>query len=112
MEFAWIVRKPIPVTTIDNIIKVFPSTVWLALFISLASIGMCFAAFYHIYQTKYFRDAKLVRENVPNFDFALLTFASLMEPDPLPWFDKYSAGRIENQWNMYSKYLEILLFFV
>ena len=93
-EFSYITRKPVPVTTIDNLIKVFGLDIWLTLFFTLLSISICFATFYHVYKAKTFRHLNLVKENVNNFDFPLLTFATLMEPDPIPWFPKYSAGKV------------------
>ena len=102
LEFTWVSRKPVPLTKIDNVIKVFPANIWLPLILTLSAIAVCFAAFYYAYRSQTFRHLNLVKPNVQPFDFPLLTFASLMEPDPIPWFPEYSAGKIAMK-NFFAK---------
>ena len=60
--------------------------------VSMALMAVAFLVIYHTYMRLIPERADETRSGVPITDFFLLTFSSLTEPDPLPWFPKYSAG--------------------
>ena len=73
--------------------QVFTPSVWAIILLTLAIIAILFSVVHSIYKSRYF-PTKMVQEANSNFDFYLLTFSSLLEPDPLPWFPKMSAGEV------------------
>ena len=84
-------RHPIPIKTHGNVIRSFSNLTWAFIFTLLAWLGVTFALIYHIY-TKYLPDQFLTNRYVHRFDFIIVTFAGLTEPEPLPWFPKFSTG--------------------
>ncbi len=70
----------------------FDRVVWVAVFLVLASLSLSFLLAYHVYLGSA-RLHFLVHRRVEwKMDFFLYTFAAFVEPDPLPWFQRWSTG--------------------
>lgn len=85
-------RKPIPIVTYNQYIKGFSIDVWIATLCTLFILGAMFKITYY-YHANVFRSDRL-GPLTHRFDFLLLTIASFTEPDPLPWFPKWSSGKL------------------
>ena len=88
-------RYPIPLSAWRNISNVFQPTVWLLIFISLAILSFFFLIIFKFYTFVMPEQNLTYYSRVENIDFFLLTCASIMEPDPINWFNKRAvAGRL------------------
>lgn len=92
MNVHWYTRRPIPLSSFDNLFKVFPTNVWLYLIGTLLVFSTLFSGTYYIYGSEPFKIHELKAPLTTRLDFILLTFTTFLEPDPLPWFPKLSAG--------------------
>ena len=89
----WLSRKPMETPALYNLIKVFSSDVWLAILASLSCMASTFALLHFVYsRSTVFKELQLAGPISGWIDFPLLTFCSLTEPDPIPFFPKFSAG--------------------
>ena len=86
----WWTRVPIPLVNYENVIRPFTSEVWLALFLSLGAFSFYFGLTYRVYTSL---DQGLTGQLVTPWDFLIFTFCRFVEPDPLPWFPKWSSGK-------------------
>ena len=76
-----------------NMTKAFSGTVWLSILTTMLALSVVFTITYHVY-VKHI--PHLAGTLTSPFDFVLLTFSSIIEPDPLPWFRGYSSGKVRN----------------
>ncbi len=84
-------RHPIPIKTHGNVIRSFSNLTWAFIFFSLLLIGQTLALIYYVY-VRYLPEQFLTKHYVHQLDFIVLTFAGLAEPEPLPWFTRFSTG--------------------
>ena len=88
-------RYPINQLPWKNIINLFTLKVWLAIFGSLVVLSFCFMFIFCFYKFIIPEADIHRRENTDYWEFFLYTFASLSEPDPLPWFQSnFGAGKL------------------
>ena len=89
-------RRLRKLSPILNILTILHPYVWLSLLVSLMALSWAFLLIYRVYKNS-IPHAKLSCPNNDrdNFEFFLLTFASVTEPDPLPWFTPRAyAGKL------------------
>jgi hypothetical protein len=97
IEVHFVSRRPIPIPSrIDNVITVFTANVWIAILGTILVFALLFLIVHTIYNTKHLNNYGLAGKLHAKYDFFLLTFSTLMEPDPLPWFPKHSTGNLFN----------------
>ena len=88
-------RYPIPLSAWMNVSNVFQPTVWLLILISLAILSFFFLTIFKFYALIIPEQNLTYYSRVDAIEFFLLTYASIMEPDPINWFNKRAvAGRI------------------
>ena len=87
----WISRQPIPLKAYNSMINVFSFTVWIFVIATLFLLAMLFGFVYFMYQ-KDERTQNLAIKLTHPMDFVLLTYFAITEPDPLPWFPRWSSG--------------------
>ena len=91
-DYVFISQSPKPIETFDQMVYTFKQNVWLALFLSFTAMMLVFKLIHYVYSTKALEKYNLAGKVTHHLDFILLTFASITEPDPIPWFPKPSAG--------------------
>ncbi len=90
-----ITRKPKPLPPYTNVLRPFSPRIWLILLATLELICLQFALINKIYYVMpHFRDAELTRYEPSTYLFFLYPMFKITEPDPLPWFKKWSAGKM------------------
>ncbi len=89
-----ITRQPEPLPPYTNVLRPFTPRIWLILLATLEIICLLFAVVNSIYDKPYFQDAKLARYEPSTYLFFLYPMFKITEPDPLPWFKKWSAGKV------------------
>lgn len=87
----FVTRKPVPIISYDQYISGFSVSVWMAILSSLLLFAICFKLFYNAYITHF--PPGFCGSLTNPFDFIILTLAGITEPDPLPWFPKWSAAK-------------------
>ena len=90
--YVFVSQSPKPIETFDQIIHTFQWPVWLALLCSLTLMILIFKLIHTVYSMKALKKYNLAGKPTHDLDFILLTFASITEPDPIPWFPRPSAG--------------------
>ena len=88
-------RHPVSIPTYLQSTTVFQPQVWAMVGGTLLALSACFHLFHSLYTTEEaFVAQEMAGKATNKFDFLLLTFCSLTEGDPLPWFPKWSAGTL------------------
>ena len=110
-EKGYISRNPIPVTTYGNISRPFSASVWALSAIAIATFSFLFMVSHRLYSSsKHLRPFHLARKERAPLNFVIFPFAKITEPDPLPWFRKWSAGKLlVLLWSTFS--LTMILFY-
>ncbi len=102
----YITRQPRPINAYGNISKPFPSSVWTISVIFILVLAILLYVSHKIYQSDDLKRHQLAKEEMLAFNFFLFAFAKLTEPDPLPWFHKWSTGRfVVFLWSLLSLFL-------
>lgn len=88
------------IPTFDQNMKTFSVIVWIMIVLTLFLMAMTFKLLHFVYLNKLQMRHNLAGPVGHPLDFVLLTFSSLTEPDPIPWFPKISAGKLHDfRWN-------------
>ena len=90
---TYVTRFPRPIIRYDQHFHTFSATVWLVMFGTLILLGFIFQSIYKFYEAYLPGEIDLRGQLNSKMDFIILTLSTLTEPDPLPWFPKYSAGK-------------------
>ncbi len=94
VQEKYITRKPQPLKSLFNIVRPFSGKVWACLFVSLAALASTLLIFNKIYHTVVpFNKMGLTEMEESKYLFYLYVFTRIVEPDLLPWFNKWSAGK-------------------
>ena len=112
---TYVTRFPVPILRYDQQFQCFSITVWLTMFGTLFFLGFTFQSIYKFYEAYFPSEIALRGPLRSKADFLILTLSTLTEPDPLPWFPKYSAGKkltqyISEKSNFYQKCHEVKCF--
>ena len=84
-------RAPIPIETFGNITTPFSLNIWILVVLSILALSSSMLAMYLVYSHQKQMDFLICKENtMSNFLFLLV---KITEPDPIPWFPKFSAGK-------------------
>ena len=95
LKYYFLTRIPIVTSAWKNIITVFHIYVWLLILVSLAILGLTFLVIFKFYKHLLPHANLTTQSDRDTFEFFLRTYASITEPDPLPWFTpKAISGRI------------------
>ncbi|XP_059091071.1 uncharacterized protein LOC131886976 [Tigriopus californicus] len=93
VTLRYVTRHPQKLLAFGNLARGFDSLSWVAVFTFLSMFSMTFAGIFYVY--KYLlKEPELYRNPNSGIDFVLMTFTTFVEPDPLPWFPKWSTGRL------------------
>ena len=88
-------RYPINLSAWKNISNTFQPTVWIFILISLTLLSLSFLTTFKVYKLEMPNENLTTKSNVDILEFFILTFASIMEPDPISWFNKSAfTGRL------------------
>ena len=93
IESVWAHRFPVPKRDFIKVTKVFTWGIWVGVFSSIAAIAIAFAIVHGVYSSNH-EMKHLVRPVLNWFDFPLLSFCTLIEPDAVRWFPRWSAGNV------------------
>ena len=74
--------------------SVFAPSVWVFVALTLLAFSCLFGGVNYLYQTSVYHGRDLTLMERKQFNFILLTFCTLQESNPLPWFTKQSAGNV------------------
>ncbi len=78
----------------SNILKPFSTHVWTLLLATLTVFSLVSLMFNKMYsKVEPFQNLDLTKRETSHYIFFLYSFAKTTEPDPLPWFKTWSAGR-------------------
>lgn len=93
-ELRYAARYPLPVHNFDQYLKAFSWNVWITLFGVLLVFSFTFKIIHYLHSEK-LKEKKLIASVTQDpSDFVLLTFAGITEPEVLPWFPKWSSGKL------------------
>ncbi len=93
-EVIFLSRAPLPVTSLGNITDPFTVTVWLVVIITLFSLSLYLLLAHQVYVSENLRHENLAVQEEAKGNFFIFTFCKISEPEPLPWFRKWSAGKM------------------
>ncbi len=93
-ELQYLTRTPRPLRTFNEIFKPFPINVWLSFGFTLLSLGFLMYLAHKMYHLNALINFKLCRRERSLLNFLIFPFAKITEPEPLPWFNKLSAGKL------------------
>ena len=105
-------RPPILQSNLYALAKTFPGNVWGFTFVTFTFLAITFGIIFATYQ-RLPREYGLLEGNyteMPWFDLILLPVVKFLEPEPIPWFPKWSSGRLATL--MYSIFCTFILFFM
>ncbi len=91
-RLQYVTRNLVPLPVYDQYVKAFDVMVWLVTLLTMFVLSVIFRGLYWFYKDILKIDSLYGKVTHPS-DFFLLTFSSLTEPDPLPWFPKWSTGK-------------------
>ena len=90
-NWVYLARKPVTIKIYNQQFSIFQPLIWLLTIAIVFVMAFTFKTIYFVYSRL---DDKygLLRPVTHDFDFFLLSLASLTEPDPIPWFPRFSTG--------------------
>lgn len=111
IEMKFLTRAPLKISSFDNLTRVFSPIVWIAIYLCLAALTLMMFITHRIYTQVDLQGHGLANSNdVPWTNFVLFAFAKFVEPDPIPWFNRFSTGKmLVLIWSLYT--MLIVLFF-
>ncbi len=80
--------------TYSHIVRPFDRTTWILGTLTVFLLATMQLIAYKIYQKPYCKTHNLSKPEEPWFNFYLFSFCKVTEPDCLPWFTKFSAGKL------------------
>ena len=96
-------RIPIPLPYFGNLIRPLPDTVWALVFLMVFAMSLVFMFISKIYaridrDLNHFKGERLTQEGFSLVDYPVKTFSTLTEPELIPWFPSWSAGKFTVQY--------------
>ncbi len=92
-HLVYLSRQLQPVVSYGHIMKPFPTAVWIAIIITLFALATMQLISYRVYQMPGISSHALATLEEFPMNFFLYSYVKLTEPDPLPWFKKWSTGK-------------------
>ncbi len=94
VQEKYITRKPQPLKPFSNILRPFSRVVWEFILIALTLLATTLLVLNKAYTfLTPLKEEGLAKAEESSYLFYLYVFTKMSEPDPLPWFYKWSAGR-------------------
>ncbi len=103
---VYMTRAPQTILKYDKIVRPFPLNVWLMVIICCSLQTTVMYIIYKTHMTEKMKDHKLVKEEPLLGNILLFCFTKIVEPDALPWFQKWSSGKISYfVWMIYATFI-------
>ncbi len=93
-NIVYMARNPRIVKSYNQQFTIFHLHIWLLIILIVFVMASTFKTIYSVYG-KLDEKYGLLIPVTHQIDFLLLPFASLTEPDPIPWFPRFSTGKRE-----------------
>ena len=92
-------RIPIPLPYFGNLIRPLPNIVWATIFSMVILMSIVFFIINKTYRridkhSGWDKDKRLTIKVASVVDFPVKTFSTLTEPELIPWFPQWSAGKL------------------
>ncbi len=98
VRIMFITRNPQPIVSYGQITAPFPLNVW-ALSVGLViAIAALLHLSYYLYQKPHIHHLELAKVEYHPINFYLYSLTKMTEPDPLPWFEKWTSGKVFAFW--------------
>lgn len=91
-QFLFFTEEPDRVARFDQQLSIFSISIWMSIIGVFLVMTVIFKIIHYLYSTKIGIGHNLAGKVTHPFDFFILTVGALTEPDPIPWFPKYSTG--------------------
>ncbi len=92
-ELMYVSRLPRPIQSYGNITLPLSPTIWAVSASLIGILSLYFLIAHSFYQTEGMKEFKLAQKEESRINFFLFSYVKLTEPDPLPWFRRWSSGR-------------------
>ncbi len=90
---SYIFRAPRKVVSYGNVARPFSVLVWLIIFFTVFVLATLQFASYKVYTSKGIIEYDIMKKVSSQVDLFLYPFVKITEPDPMPWFIKWSTGK-------------------
>ncbi len=105
-----ITRKSKPLPPFINVLRPFSPRIWLIILATLQIISLLLAVINKIYMKPCFQEAELSRYEPSAYLFFLYPMFKIAEPEPLPWFKKWSAGKVLSTTWIFMSMVTVILY--
>lgn len=106
VEWTYFSRIPRPITSYNNVTKPFPVLVWIVSLSTIFILALLTFIFHTVYTKSLLSYMKLAKQEKHRLNFFIFPFAKFSEPEPLPWFNKWSAGKfLTFTWSILTLFL-------
>ncbi len=90
---VYMTRQPAQVTTYDKILRPFPSNVWMLNILLSSCLAIVIFTIHKVHMSEDLINHGVVREEKLTMNLFLFPITKIVEPDALPWFEKWSTGK-------------------
>ncbi len=105
-NLVYMTRPPLPVLTYNRMATPFPNSVWTATLTTILVLACLMFVIHRVHTTTELKRFELVKKVRSQVNFFLFAFAKITEPDPLPWFQEWSSGKIATlSWSVLSTFM-------
>ncbi len=106
----YITRPPLPIVKYDKIVRPFPVDVWIMIVLCCLLLTLLMFLIYQVHMMDTIIDNNMVKKERLIGNLLIFPFMKIIEPDPLPWFEKWSSGKLVYfVWMIFSTF--IVLFY-
>lgn len=91
-KLVYITRYPLLVTSYNNLTKPFSAATWALSLTTIFILSILLFVTHKVYST-FLKTFALAKEEINPSNFFLFPFTKITEPEPLPWFEKWSTGK-------------------
>ena len=99
-KIVFISREPDKIERNDYILNTFDLTTWILILVLILIMSLAFKTIHMVYQS--IPGQKLAGPLTHQADYILLVVGTLTEPDSIPWFPRFSAGKNQNIERLYT----------
>ncbi len=86
-------RMPRPIVTYDKIVRPFPPNVWIVFVVMSSCFAAVIYAIHKVHSLDGITNHQLVKKENLTLNLLLFPITKIVEPDALPWFEKWSSGK-------------------
>ncbi len=105
-KLIYVTRAPKPMTSLGSITKQFTIVVWITSASTIFALAALLYLTHTLYQVDHIKMYTLAKEEKLKANIWIFPFAKITEPEPLPWFKKWSAGKmVVLLWSVLSTFL-------